>query len=96
MKILILGAFLLTLRLGQNVWKSRIRLLTRSPLEPWRVPNDKRVLLITFMTHFTGFLVVLVLHSANAAKRPIQASTSLIPEETAINCVNGDCNWKSM
>ena len=71
-KILILGAFLLTLRLGQKVWKSRIRLLTRSPLEPWRVPNDKRVLLITFTIHFIGFLVVLVVHGVSASKRPIR------------------------
>ncbi|KAJ0985637.1 hypothetical protein J5N97_003993 [Dioscorea zingiberensis] len=71
-KILILGAFLLTLRLGQKVWKSRIRLLSRTPLEPGRVPNDKWVLIITCSLHFVGFLVVLILHSANAAPRQIQ------------------------
>lgn len=73
-KILVLGAFLLTLRLGQKVWKSRIRLLTRSPLEPWRVPNDKRILFITSAIHFVGFLVVLIVHSVNASKRPIRPS----------------------
>ncbi|KAK6912140.1 Protein of unknown function DUF2921 [Dillenia turbinata] len=41
-KLLVLLCFLVTLRLLQKVWKSRIRLLTRAPLEPHRVPNDKQ------------------------------------------------------
>ncbi|KAJ6308770.1 hypothetical protein OIU76_018372 [Salix suchowensis] len=40
-KLLVLAAFLGTLRLCQKVWKSRIRLLSRSPLEPHRVPSEK-------------------------------------------------------
>jgi len=54
-KLLVLIAFLLTLRLCQKVWKSRIRLLTKSPLEPWRVPSDKRVLAISPAIHAIGF-----------------------------------------
>ncbi|ONK80795.1 uncharacterized protein A4U43_C01F21810 [Asparagus officinalis] len=71
-KIMVLIAFLLTLRLGQKVWKSRIRLLTRSPLEPWRVPNDKRILLISFVIHLIGFSVVIIVHGVNTSKRPIK------------------------
>ncbi|KAL0291437.1 UNVERIFIED_CONTAM: Pleiotropic drug resistance protein 1 [Sesamum radiatum] len=41
-KFLVLVAFSLTLRLCQKVWKSRIRMLTRTPLEPHRVPSDKK------------------------------------------------------
>lgn len=78
-KILVLAAFLLTLRLGQKVWKSRIRLLTRTPLEPQRVPNDKRVLLITSGIHAVGFLVVLVIHYINASSRPIHQDTYIDP-----------------
>lgn len=78
-KILVLGAFLLTLRLGQKVLKSRIRLLTRSPLEPGRVPSDKRVLLISSAIHFVGFLVVLGVHSVNASERPIQPAAYIDP-----------------
>lgn len=74
-KILVLGAFLLTLRLGQKVWKSRIRLLTRTPLEPRRVPNDKWVLIISFTLHAVGFLVILAVHYIEASKRPVRPDT---------------------
>lgn len=76
-KLLVLVAFLLTLRLCQKVWKSRIRLLTRSPLEPWRVPSDKRVLAICSAIHAMGFLVVLIVHTVRTSSRPIQSSTYL-------------------
>lgn len=76
-KLLVLIAFLLTLRLCQRVWKSRIRLLTRSPLEPWRVPSDKRVLAISSAIHAIGFLVVLIVHTVRTSSRPIQSSTYL-------------------
>ncbi|KAL5729461.1 hypothetical protein ACHQM5_002408 [Ranunculus cassubicifolius] len=69
-KFLILVAFLLTLRLSQKVWKSRIRLLTRTPLEPGRVPSDRRVLLATLVVHTIGFILVLVVHAVNARDRP--------------------------
>lgn len=72
-KLLVLVAFLLTLRLGQKVWKSRIRLLTRTPLEPRRVPSDKRVLLTTLAIHTVGFLIILIVHTVNATKRPLQS-----------------------
>ncbi|XP_039117344.1 uncharacterized protein LOC120253121 [Dioscorea cayenensis subsp. rotundata] len=71
-KILVLGAFLLTLRLGQKVWKSRIRLLSRTPLEPGRVPNDKWVLIISCGLHLAGFLVILILQGVNAPPRQIR------------------------
>jgi Protein of unknown function (DUF2921) len=69
-KILVMFAFLLTLRLGQKVWKSRIRMLTRSPLEQWRVPNDRKVFLICLGVHSAGFLVALLVHVINVARRP--------------------------
>ncbi|KAF8406996.1 hypothetical protein HHK36_006117 [Tetracentron sinense] len=71
-KLLILVAFLLTLRLGQKVWKSRIRLLTRTPLEPGRVPSDRRVLLVSLVIHTVGFVIVLIVHSMNASQRPLR------------------------
>eukprot|EP01018_Ginkgo_biloba_P004091 Gb_23466 [translate_table: standard] len=76
-KLLLLIAFLLTLRLCQKVWKSRIRLLTRRPLEPWRVPSDKRVLAICLAIHAIGFLIVLIVHTARISNLPIQSSTYL-------------------
>ncbi|XP_057873581.2 uncharacterized protein LOC131079599 [Cryptomeria japonica] len=76
-KLLVLIALLLTLRLAQKVWKSRIRLFTRSPLEPWRVPSDKRVLAICASIHALGFLIVLVVHTVKVSQRPVQSSTYL-------------------
>ncbi|KAG6534560.1 hypothetical protein ZIOFF_008463 [Zingiber officinale] len=78
-KILVLGAFLLTLRLGQKVVKSRIRLLTRTPLEPGRVPSDKRILLISFSIHMVGFLGILIMHFVNVSRRPVHQTTYLDP-----------------
>ncbi|CAO2199242.1 unnamed protein product [Urochloa humidicola] len=73
-KILILAALLLTLRLAQKVWRSRIRLLTRSPLEPGRVPSDRKVLLYTSAAHLAGFTVILLAHYASVYARPTAAS----------------------
>lgn len=71
-KILILAAFLLTLRLAQKVWRSRIRLLTRSPLEPGRVPSDRRVLLYSSGAHLVGFTVILAAHYVSVYGRPVR------------------------
>uniref|UniRef100_A0A0D9UXF8 RING-type E3 ubiquitin transferase n=1 Tax=Leersia perrieri TaxID=77586 RepID=A0A0D9UXF8_9ORYZ len=75
-KILILAAFLLTLRLVQKVWRSRIRLLTRSPLEPGRVPSDKKVLVYTTITHLAGFVVILTAHYISMLGRPVNAEST--------------------
>uniref|UniRef100_A0A0D3EK91 RING-type E3 ubiquitin transferase n=1 Tax=Oryza barthii TaxID=65489 RepID=A0A0D3EK91_9ORYZ len=75
-KILILAAFLLTLRLVQKVWRSRIRLLTRSPLEPGRVPSDKKVLVYTSGAHLVGFAVVLAAHYVSVLARPVRSEAS--------------------
>ncbi|CAN6442077.1 unnamed protein product [Victoria cruziana] len=77
-KVLVLTAFLLTLRLCQKVWKSRIRLLMHAPpLEPIHVPSDKRVLHICLCIHTVGFLVVLIVHTVSASKRPLQSDSYL-------------------
>ncbi|CAA6666299.1 unnamed protein product [Spirodela intermedia] len=52
-KSLVLTAFLVTLRLWQKVWESRIRL-------PTGVPSDKRVLVVCLILHAVGFLVILL------------------------------------
>ncbi|KAK9101863.1 hypothetical protein Sjap_019117 [Stephania japonica] len=68
-KLLVLVAFLLTLRLFQKVWKSRIRLLTRTPLEPRRVPSDRQVLFTTLVIHAVGFIIILIVHAMNSSQR---------------------------
>ncbi|GFY97002.1 PII, uridylyltransferase [Actinidia rufa] len=70
-KLLVLVSFSLTLRLCQKVWKSRVRLLTRAPLEPHRVPSEKRVLLVTSTIHVIGYVIVLVIHSMKTSQRPL-------------------------
>ncbi|KAH0457688.1 hypothetical protein IEQ34_013003 [Dendrobium chrysotoxum] len=74
-KILVLSAFLLTVRLGQKVWKSRNRLLAHAPLEPRRVPSDRNVFLISLIIHFIGFLVVLIVHGINDSRRATSTET---------------------
>lgn len=68
-KALTLAALLLTLRLAQKVWRSRIRARARSPLEPGRVPSDGAVLLYTFGVHLGGLLFVLVVHWLSTSGR---------------------------
>ncbi|GMH17673.1 hypothetical protein Nepgr_019514 [Nepenthes gracilis] len=62
-KLLVLVCVILTLRVFQKVWKSRIRLLAQTPLEPHHVPTDKPVLFATFAIHIVVYTSILVLHS---------------------------------
>ncbi|KAF9617014.1 hypothetical protein IFM89_033084 [Coptis chinensis] len=78
-KILILVAFLLTLRLCQKVWKSRIRLLTRTPLEPGRVPSDRHVLFASLTIHTLGFILVLIVHTVSVSQRPVRPQKYIDP-----------------
>ncbi|KAF2297591.1 hypothetical protein GH714_000087 [Hevea brasiliensis] len=71
-KLLVMVSFLLTLRLCQKVWKSRIRLLARTPHEPHRVPNDKRVFLAILTIHVTGYVIVLIIHSFKTSRKPFR------------------------
>ncbi|KAB1218626.1 hypothetical protein CJ030_MR3G026506 [Morella rubra] len=77
-KLLVMVSFILTLRLCQKVWKSRIRLLTRAPLELHRVPSDRRVLLTTITIHVIGYVIVLIIHSLNTSQRSLLEKTHLI------------------
>lgn len=74
-KLLVMATLLLTLRLCQKVWKSRLRLLTRAPCEPHRVPSDKKVLVSTLVIHIVGFVLVLILHSMGIGQKPIRTSS---------------------
>ncbi|XP_050232685.1 uncharacterized protein LOC126681239 [Mercurialis annua] len=71
-KLLVMVSFLLTLRLCQKVWKSRIRLLTRSPHEPCRVPSDKKVFFVTLAIHVIGYVIVLIIHSTQTRQKPFK------------------------
>ncbi|KAI9159887.1 hypothetical protein LWI28_002871 [Acer negundo] len=82
-KLLVMVSFLLTLRLSQKVWKSRIRLLTRSPLEPHRVPSEKRVLLTTLTIHVIGYILVLIIHSSKTSQRQLRTNTFMVSAENS-------------
>ncbi|KAL7140016.1 hypothetical protein ABFS83_09G092400 [Erythranthe nasuta] len=71
-KLLVLIAFLSTMRLCQKVWKSRVRMLTRSPLEPHRVPNDKKVLFATLIIHILGYILALIVRYKTTGYDPRQ------------------------
>lgn len=73
-KLQVLVAFSLTLKLCQKVWRSRIRMLTRAPLEPHRVPSDKKIILTTLIIHTIGYIIVLIARYADAGKEPTQTS----------------------
>ncbi|KDP37160.1 hypothetical protein JCGZ_06216 [Jatropha curcas] len=71
-KLLVMVSLLVTLRLCQKVWKSRIRLLTRSPQEPHRVPSDKWVFLSTLTIHVIGYVTILIIHSLKNSQNPVR------------------------
>lgn len=67
-KLLVLTAFLLTLRLIQKVWKSGVRMLRN---EPRCVPNENLVLLITLVIHIAGFVCALYAHASKPYQAPV-------------------------
>ncbi|XP_027344770.1 uncharacterized protein LOC113857184 isoform X1 [Abrus precatorius] len=77
-KLLLIVSLLLTLRLFQKVWKSRIRLQTRTPLEPRCVPTDNWVFLSTFAIHMMGYIIVLIIHGTKTSQKALIAKTYLI------------------
>lgn len=76
-KLLVVISLLLTLRLFQKVWKSRIRLLRQAPLEPHRVPSDKWVLIATLFIHLIGYVAVLIVRASRTAE--IRVVSDMVP-----------------
>lgn len=74
-KLSLIIALLLTLRLFQKVWKSRQRSLSRALHEPFCVPIDKWVFLCTFTIHLIGYIIVLIIHDAKTSQKPLVAKT---------------------
>lgn len=83
-KLLLIVSLLLTLRLFQKVWKSRIRLQTRTSLDqPLCVPTDKLVFLCTFTVHLIGYLIVLTIHGTKTSQKHLRAKTHMIAIENS-------------
>ncbi|KAK7294129.1 hypothetical protein RJT34_17012 [Clitoria ternatea] len=70
-KLLLIVSLLMTLRLFQKVWKSRLRLQTRTPVEPHCVPSDKWVLLCIFTIHVIGYVLVLIIHGTKTSQKAL-------------------------
>ncbi|XP_071742538.1 uncharacterized protein [Rutidosis leptorrhynchoides] len=93
-KILVLVSFSLTLRLYQKVWRARIRLLTRAPLEPNRVPSDKWVLLVTGVVHVLGFVCVLMVHKLQSWLVELEEYVGLVQDLFLLPQVIGNLIWQ--
>lgn len=90
-KLLLLALFLLTLRLCQKVWKSRVRLVSRTPLEPHRAPSDNQVLMATLIIHAIGCALILITHTVKAS-RPSLQTARLIDSRGQSRALQG---WKT-
>ncbi|PWA57279.1 hypothetical protein CTI12_AA411730 [Artemisia annua] len=93
-KILVLVSFSLTLRIYQKVWRSRIRLLTRAPLEPNRVPSERGVLIVTAVAHALGFISVLVIHSLQSWLVELEEYMGLVQDLFLLPQVIGNIMWQ--
>ncbi|XP_021731918.1 uncharacterized protein LOC110698717 [Chenopodium quinoa] len=69
-KLLVLVCLLLTVRLCQKVWISRVKLLSQNSTETHRIPTEKRVLVITLVIHIVGYIIALISHSLKTGQTP--------------------------
>ncbi|KAK9069764.1 hypothetical protein SSX86_010160 [Deinandra increscens subsp. villosa] len=93
-KILVLVSFSLTLRLYQKVWRSRVRILTRAPLEPNRVPSDRRVFIVTTVVHVLGFVCVLMVHKVQPWLVELEEYSGLVQDFFLLPQVIGNLIWQ--
>ncbi|KAF5808091.1 hypothetical protein HanRHA438_Chr04g0153041 [Helianthus annuus] len=93
-KILLLVSFSLIVRLYQKVWRARVRLLTRAPLEPNRVPSDRRVLFVTVVVHVLGFVCVLVVHKVQPWLVELEEYAGLVQDFFLLPQVIGNLVWQ--
>eukprot|EP01018_Ginkgo_biloba_P002571 Gb_04948 [translate_table: standard] len=68
-EVLLLIAFLLTIRLGQKIWKSRVRLMVQRPLERWTVPSDKLILVLCVCMYAIGLMTVLNIYISTGSQK---------------------------
>ncbi|PAN14640.1 hypothetical protein PAHAL_2G426000 [Panicum hallii] len=82
-RALLLAALLLTLRIGHKVRRSRARMLARSPLEPWRVPADRKVLAYSSGAPLAAFSLAVALNGQAMSVEQLVALTQdlfLLPQ----------------
>ncbi|RLM85285.1 hypothetical protein C2845_PM04G30550 [Panicum miliaceum] len=82
-RALLLAALLLTLRIGHKVRRSRARMLARSPLQPWRVPADRKVLAYSSGAPLAAFALAVALNGQAMSVEQLVALTQdllLLPQ----------------
>jgi hypothetical protein len=91
-KLLSLCAFCLTLRLGQKVWRSRARMVARSPpLDLARVPSDGKVLVYVYGVHLAIFMLILAL---NREAVTVEQQVALMQDLFLLPQVIGNAVWR--
>ncbi|KAD4585331.1 hypothetical protein E3N88_22932 [Mikania micrantha] len=93
-KILVLVSFSLIIRLYQKVWRARVRLYSRAPLEPSRAPSDKRVLLVTVVIHLVGFVCVFMVHKVQPWLVELEEYAGLVQDFFLLPQVIGNLIWQ--
>ncbi|KAL6657707.1 hypothetical protein ACP70R_005487 [Stipagrostis hirtigluma subsp. patula] len=90
-KLLVLAALLLTLRISQKVRRSRARMLACSPLEPERVPAERKVLVCNYGVHLVLFVLALAL---NGRAMTAEQLVALMQDLFLLPQVVGNAVWR--
>ncbi|KAI5012319.1 hypothetical protein ZWY2020_024453 [Hordeum vulgare] len=90
-KVLTLGALVLTVRLGQKVRGSRARMVERSPLDPARVPSDGRVFVYHCGVHLVLFVLILAL---NREAMTVEQQVALMQDLFLLPQAIGNAVWR--
>jgi hypothetical protein len=90
-KVLSLFALVLTLRLGQKVRRSRERMVARSPLDPARVPSDRKVFVYHYGVHLVLFMLILAL---NREAVTVEEQVALMQDLFLLPQVIGNAVWR--
>ncbi|KAG2646415.1 hypothetical protein PVAP13_2KG508100 [Panicum virgatum] len=90
-RALLLAALLLTLRIGHKVRRSRARMLARSPLEPWRVPADRKVLVYSSGAPLAAFALGVAL---TGQAMPVEQLVALAQDLFLLPQVIGNALWR--
>ncbi|KAF7015117.1 hypothetical protein CFC21_029022 [Triticum aestivum] len=90
-KVLTVCAFILTVRLGQKVRRSRARMVERSPLDPACVPSDGRVFVYYCGVHLVLFVLILAL---NREAMAVEQQVALMQDLFLLPQAIGNAVWR--
>uniref|UniRef100_N1R4P4 RING-type E3 ubiquitin transferase n=1 Tax=Aegilops tauschii TaxID=37682 RepID=N1R4P4_AEGTA len=90
-KVLTVCAFILTVRLGQKVRRSRACMVERSPLDPACVPSDGRVFVYYCGVHLVLFVLILAL---NREAMAVEQQVALMQDLFLLPQAIGNAVWR--